>query len=176
MIAGVVNAAYEPVITLAVQGPAGRTRDIDAVIDTGFGGLLTLPPALVAELGLLFKGTGRATLADGSEVDFPSYGVDVLWDGSGYPSTQTPPTPPRSSACGCSTATACTWKSRTAAASSSKPQGDARRRPGRGRAEEGVHKSYSTAALRRAFWSSSRPSPGRSGIRITPPSGMMGSW
>ena len=81
MIAGVVNAAYEPVITLAVQGPAGRARDIDAVIDTGFGGLLTLPPALVAELGLLFKGTGRATLADGSEVDFPSYGVDVLWDG-----------------------------------------------------------------------------------------------
>ena len=81
MIAGVVNAAYEPVITLAVQGPVGRTRDIDAVIDTGFGGLLTLPPALVAELGLLFKGTGRATLADGSEVDFPSYGVDVLWDG-----------------------------------------------------------------------------------------------
>ena len=81
MILGVVNAAYEPVITLAVQGPAGRTRDIDAVIDTGFGGLLTLPPAFVAELGLLFKGTGRATLADGSEVDFPSYGVDVLWDG-----------------------------------------------------------------------------------------------
>ena len=81
MIAGVVNAAYEPVITLAVQGPAGGIRDIDAVIDTGFGGLLTLPPALVAELGLLFKGTGRATLADGSEVDFPSYGVDVLWDG-----------------------------------------------------------------------------------------------
>ena len=47
MIAGVVNAAYEPVITLAVQGPAGRTRDIDAVIDTGFGGFLTLPPALI---------------------------------------------------------------------------------------------------------------------------------
>jgi clan AA aspartic protease len=81
VIAGAVNAAYEPVITLAVQGPAGRPRDIDAVIDTGFGGLLTLPPALVAELGLLFKGTGLATLADGSTVDFPYYGVTVLWDG-----------------------------------------------------------------------------------------------
>lgn len=56
MIAGVVNAAYEAVVTLAVQGPDGQTRDIDAVIDTGFGGFLTLPPALVAELGLPYKG------------------------------------------------------------------------------------------------------------------------
>ena len=81
MIAGLVNAAYEAVVTLAVQGPAGQTRDIDAVIDTGFGGFLTLPPALVAELGLPYKGTGWATLGDGSEITFPYYDVAVLWEG-----------------------------------------------------------------------------------------------
>ena len=43
MIQGAVNAAYEAVIPLTVQGPAGQTQDIEAVIDTGFSGFLTLP-------------------------------------------------------------------------------------------------------------------------------------
>ena len=38
MIEGVVNAAHEAVLTLSIEGPAGETRDIAAVIDTGFGG------------------------------------------------------------------------------------------------------------------------------------------
>ena len=66
MIEGVVNAAYEAVISLSLRGPSGQTREIDAVIDTGFNGFLTLPPALVAELGLPFLSHGGATLADGS--------------------------------------------------------------------------------------------------------------
>ncbi len=81
MIEGVVNAAYEPVVTLALQGPSGQASEIEAVIDTGFTGFLTVPPALATELGLAHRGTSRATLADGSEVTFPSYGVAVLWDG-----------------------------------------------------------------------------------------------
>ena len=78
---GVVNSAYEAVVTLAVQGPSGQTREIEAVIDTGFSGFLTVTPALVTELGLRYRSRGWATLADGSEVTFPSYGVAVLWDG-----------------------------------------------------------------------------------------------
>ena len=80
MIQGVVNAAYEPVITLALQGPSGQSRDIEAVVDTGFNGFLTLPTALVSELGLPFVSIGRATLADGSEIAYEVYGVVVLWD------------------------------------------------------------------------------------------------
>ena len=80
MIEGVVNAAYEPVITLAVQGQTGQSRDIDAVVDTGFNGFLTLPTALVSELGLPFVSIGRATLADGSEIAYNVYGATVLWD------------------------------------------------------------------------------------------------
>ena len=81
MIPGVVNAAYEPVVTLALQGPSGQSSQIDAVVDTGFTGFLTVTPALVTELGLRYLSRGWATLADGSEVDFPYYGVTVLWDG-----------------------------------------------------------------------------------------------
>ena len=81
MIEGIVNAAYEPVVTLTVQGPSGQTSEIEAVIDTGFTGFLTLPPGLISELGLPFLAANRATLADGSEVTFPSYVVAVLWGG-----------------------------------------------------------------------------------------------
>ena len=81
MIQGAVNAAYEPVVTLAVHGPSGQEREIEAVIDTGFNGYLTVTPALAAELELGFRGTSRATLADGSEATFDVYDVAILWDG-----------------------------------------------------------------------------------------------
>lgn len=81
MIEGVVNASREAVILLTVSGPAGARREIEAIIDTGFGGFLTLPPELVTELGLSLEGVGRATLGDGSEITFPYYDVAVLWEG-----------------------------------------------------------------------------------------------
>ena len=81
MIQGAVNAALEAVVTLTVHGPTGQSREIDAVIDTGFSGFLTLPTALVRELGLLYQYRGRATLADGSEAFFHVYDVSVFWDG-----------------------------------------------------------------------------------------------
>ena len=80
MIEGVVNAGYEAVIPLTLHGPAGQTQDIEAVVDTGFNGFLTLPPSLVTELGLPFISIGRATLADGNEVAFNVHDVAVLWD------------------------------------------------------------------------------------------------
>lgn len=82
MIEGVVNDRLEAVIALTVEGPGGPPRSIDAVVDTGFGGFLTLPPGLIAELRLQFEGMGRATLGDGSEIRFPFYEVAVHWDGS----------------------------------------------------------------------------------------------
>ena len=81
MIEGVVNAAREAVVTLPLRGPAGQAREIEAVIDTGYSGFLTLPPSLVEELELPFRFRGRALLANGSEETFGVYGVTALWDG-----------------------------------------------------------------------------------------------
>ena len=75
-----VNAAYEAVIPLFLQGRVGDAREVEAVVDTGFTGFLTLPPSLVAELGLAVKGTSEGTLADGSGVSFDAYDATVLWD------------------------------------------------------------------------------------------------
>ena len=81
MIEGVVNADYEAVIPLTVQGPAGQAQDIEAVIDTGFTGFLSLPSGVVVALGLPFISASQATLADGSQVTLNAYRAMVLWDG-----------------------------------------------------------------------------------------------
>ena len=81
MIEGEVNAHREAVVRLPLMDSSGRTRSIDAVIDTGFSGFLTLPPGLVAELGLTRLGQKSLILANGSREIFDTYGVTVLWDG-----------------------------------------------------------------------------------------------
>ena len=81
MIQGVVNAAYEAVVALSLQGPAGQSQEIEAVVDTGYSGFLTLPSTLVTELGLPFAYIGRALLANDDEVSFDVHDVTVLWDG-----------------------------------------------------------------------------------------------
>ena len=80
MIEGFVNARLEAVVTIPLQSPAGQTLEVDAVIDTGFNGYLTLPATLVADLELPVVGEGEAVLADGSEAAFEVYGVTVVWN------------------------------------------------------------------------------------------------
>ena len=81
MIEGVVNAALEAVLRLPIRDPSGWTREIEAVIDTGYSGFLTLPLALVAELELPYFTSGTAFLADGAEVRFDVHDVVIVWGG-----------------------------------------------------------------------------------------------
>ena len=78
MTRGTVNAANEAVVSLPLRGPAGQARDVDAVVDTGFTRFLILPSAMVAELGLGYRGVNSVILADGSETTLEVYGVTVL--------------------------------------------------------------------------------------------------
>jgi clan AA aspartic protease len=80
MISGVVNADLEAEVRLMVRGPAGRTKRIRAVIDAGYDGYLSLPPATVAELALPWSRTAKAILADGNEVDVDVFRGTVVWD------------------------------------------------------------------------------------------------
>ena len=81
MIEGVVNDVYEAVVALSLKGPGGQAQDIEAVIDTGYSGFLTLPAELVSELGLPFAYVGQAFLANDAPVDFDVHYVTVQWDG-----------------------------------------------------------------------------------------------
>ena len=82
MIEGFVNANHEAVVPLVLRGPDGQVREVEAVIDTGYSGFLTLPAALVAGLGLPYVFSSSATLADDTEVGFSVHRAMVLWDGS----------------------------------------------------------------------------------------------
>ena len=80
MIRGVVTADCETVIRLVVRGPAGQEQEVDAVVDTGFDGWFSLPPALIAQLELEWRRRRRALLADGSECVFDIYEGTLVWD------------------------------------------------------------------------------------------------
>ena len=82
MITGIITAAREAAISLTVRGPNGQEQEIEAVIDTGFDGSLTFPPALITALGLPWRRRGRALLADGNESVFEIYETTVIWDGT----------------------------------------------------------------------------------------------
>jgi clan AA aspartic protease len=79
MITGAVNL-YEARIKLRIVGPRG-VRQIQAVVDTGFTGSLTLPLRLITSLGLPWHSFDRSTLADGSECLFDVFVATVVWDG-----------------------------------------------------------------------------------------------
>jgi clan AA aspartic protease len=78
MITGVVRKR-EPRIRLRVRGP-GERRQTRAVVDTGSTGYLTLPPALIAALGLPWQGIIPAFLADGSSTVLDVYEGTVVWE------------------------------------------------------------------------------------------------
>lgn len=59
MITGVLTASRQAVIRPTVRGSEGQEQEIDAVIDMGFDGTLTLPPVLIVTLGLVCCGEDR---------------------------------------------------------------------------------------------------------------------
>jgi clan AA aspartic protease len=80
MIHGLVNQSCEAILPIVVKNDT-RTQLIDAVIDTGFSGFLTLPPSTIAALDLTWKGRDLATLGDGTSCIFEVYIAIVIWDG-----------------------------------------------------------------------------------------------
>jgi len=80
MIQGIVQD-LEPLVRIKVHGKGGRVKEIVALVDTGYTSFLSLPPAIVASLGLTWDDANKGTLADGSECIFDVYQATVVWDG-----------------------------------------------------------------------------------------------
>ena len=81
MISGVVNSDREATVQLVVVGPSGQQQEIQAIVDTGFTGFLTLPAGLIAAMTLPWLCRQPGILADGSVDFFEVYVGEVLWDG-----------------------------------------------------------------------------------------------
>jgi predicted aspartyl protease len=84
MFGSVAADGSEPLLPLSLLGGAGnggRRENVEAVIDTGFDGDLTLQQATIRHLGYPYSGSAGGILADGNEVQFDYYEGRVLWHG-----------------------------------------------------------------------------------------------
>ena len=82
MILGTVNSDLQAMIQLTIHGSRNDTQDIDAMVDTGLNGWLTLPSEIIDRLQLHYYSRGRAELADGSQRAFDVFEANVNWDGA----------------------------------------------------------------------------------------------
>jgi clan AA aspartic protease len=80
MMQGVVNQNCEAILSVVVKNNS-TTQLVDAVIDTGFSGFLTLPSTIIVALGMVWKGRDIGTLGDGTACIFDVYIASVIWDG-----------------------------------------------------------------------------------------------
>jgi clan AA aspartic protease len=80
MMQGYVNKNYEATILVVVRNGV-KLKSINAVIDTGFTGFLSLPNDIITEMNLPWGYRDRGTLGDGSEVLFDIYDAVAIWDG-----------------------------------------------------------------------------------------------
>lgn len=81
MMSGVVNAALEASLRLSVEDTRGQLQEVEAILDTGFNGFLTLPSALVAALGLPWLSRQQGQLADGTFQVLEVFAATIRWDG-----------------------------------------------------------------------------------------------
>ncbi|MFM7382397.1 MAG: clan AA aspartic protease [Microcystaceae cyanobacterium] len=80
MMQGRVNQNCEAILPLVIRNNS-ITQRVDAVIDTGFSGFLTLPSDIISTLQLSWEGRDIATLGDGTFCTFEVYTGWVIWDG-----------------------------------------------------------------------------------------------
>lgn len=81
MITGIVNVNGEAMLRIVVGNLGTQRIVVDAIIDTGYTGFLTLPPSTIAELNLPWRGSEEGVLADGSTQMFDVYSAIIIWDG-----------------------------------------------------------------------------------------------
>jgi clan AA aspartic protease len=81
MMQGIVDQNCEAIIRLAIGNAGSQKKMVDAVIDTGFTGFLTLPFSVLTDLNLRAYRREEGILGDGSTCIFDVYRGFVIWDG-----------------------------------------------------------------------------------------------
>jgi clan AA aspartic protease len=85
VILGTVNSRLEILIRIPIFDAAAQEQEVEAILDTGFTGSLTLPSTVITGLGLPWRSRANAVLANGTVEPFEIYAATVLWDGMARP-------------------------------------------------------------------------------------------
>lgn len=72
-------SGHMALLSVRVLPPGQPALEIEFVIDSGFIGYLTLPPAAVAALRLPFLRRMPANLADDSTINLSVYALTIVW-------------------------------------------------------------------------------------------------
>ncbi len=79
---GHVDLSGRALITIVLHSDKAQSlQEIDAWIDTGFTGDLVVPRAMLDAVGIEPCGSVDAILADGSQVELPTFACSVDWFG-----------------------------------------------------------------------------------------------
>lgn len=81
MITGYVSVDQQAIIEISVEGQQQTVR-IDATIDTGYNGFLTLPPYVINLLHLPWLTQSRVILANGEAESVDVHAATIIWDGT----------------------------------------------------------------------------------------------
>jgi clan AA aspartic protease len=81
MMQGFVNQNCEAMLPIVVGRDNKPRQMVNALIDTGFTGFLSLPLSIIESLELPWIFSDSVTLGDGSEVIFQMHRAIVIWDG-----------------------------------------------------------------------------------------------
>jgi predicted aspartyl protease len=70
---GAVSSELTPILKLTLIGVGAQEIEIEAEVDTGFSGGLSLQPERIRALGWIFFGDEEVVFGDGREVLMPMY-------------------------------------------------------------------------------------------------------
>lgn len=79
MIRGKVTGNKTALIRFGIMDSYGRLSPLEAILDTGFTGDLSLPLSAIHRLGLSALGQRAFTLADGTRSAMNAFSASVFW-------------------------------------------------------------------------------------------------
>jgi clan AA aspartic protease len=80
MTIGSVSANNEAVVAIRLRSADGAELTIDAILDTGFSGFLTLSPNLIDQLAWPYRDSTPIVLADGTPRDVDVFEGLIRWN------------------------------------------------------------------------------------------------
>ena len=81
VMTGQASYRLELFFTITFLGLDSESYDFPAILDTGFTGMLTIPPSLIQILNPVEEDPVTITLGDGTERLMPCFTVPLLWEG-----------------------------------------------------------------------------------------------
>lgn len=83
MVGSVSPDGSQPVVAVELESTGGETTlEVEAVVDTGSNGELSLPQEIILSLAYPYAGNAVATLADGSTVSVDFFNGLLYWHGT----------------------------------------------------------------------------------------------